>query len=116
MEIKVTTSITLSTGHSVTNAILETFKDKLNFSAGNFYAHLRAFRSQTDKDNGKDAVYPFNGDRIVNVTYDIPQADIDQVATDGHYGIVGENHPTRIKDALATALGVNTSDLTITKL
>lgn len=116
MELKINKSITLSPGNTSSGTIVELFNENFILSEKKFRAGARAWISQTVKDAGKEHVYLYNSSTVYDIDYDIPQADLDQAITDGHFGVIGTNHPTRIKDAMAAIVGGVAADIEITSL
>lgn len=116
MLLKINTSITLSTGHSASAAVIQTLNDFFKLGQKSFICDIKAWKSQADKDAGKDSVFLFKDNKIISLAYTIPQGDLDQAASDGHFGVIGQNHPTRIKDEIASKLAINASDIEILSL
>lgn len=116
MKIKINTSVTLSTGESVTGSVIETFNESFMLSQQKFSFDLKVWRSVSDMDADKDHCYLYNSTKITNGWYAIPADDLTQAASDGHFGIIGTNHPARIKTAFASILGINASDVEIISL
>lgn len=116
MKIKINTNCTLSTGESISGTIIVLFNENFLLGQEKFVFDLKAWRSEDDLNSGKDHSYLFNSERITNGFYNIPPADMAQAATDGHFGVIGQNHPIRIKEAIATMTGCQTTDVQILEL
>jgi hypothetical protein len=116
MKIKINTSITLSTGEAVTGAVVQLFNENFALNESKFVFDIKAWRSEADMNANKDNSYLFNSDRITNGFYAIPQDDMEQAAIDGHFGVIGTNHPIRIKETFATMLNITANDVQILAL
>ena len=110
---KVTTTMSIgSTGSAV---VFKTFNDKFDPISRVFSCDLNVWKSQSDKDDGKDSTHLFgSGKTISSIVYDVPQADIDQAIADEHLGIVWENHVKKVKDTLAASLSITAANIQIT--
>lgn len=116
MDLKITTSVSLSTGQSATNVIVQLYNETFKLSNAKFVCDMKVWNSQSNKDAGKDHSYIYTDKKVAVLEYTIPQDDLDQAASDGHFGIIGENHITRIKDELASLLSIDTSNIEVTSL
>lgn len=119
MLLKINTATQLSTGETAAAPIVELFQEIPRLSQGVIYAEIRAWNSQANKDAGHDHTYlqhAVDDVRSTNIQFAVPQADLDQAATDGHWGVIGTNYPNYMKTALAEIAGCATTDIDILEL
>lgn len=122
MKLKFNTSITMSTGNTGTSVVAETFNERFALGNGKFICDIKVWKSQSDKDSGKDHTYLFaGGNKITKAEYAIPQSVIDDAiannpgdmdaATDEAFTSLGSNHRSNLFDAIASLLSINASDI-----
>lgn len=116
MLLKINTTINLSTGESVSGAVVNTFNDMFRIAIKEFTFDMYVWRSLADKTANMDPCYFYNTEKIYKGNYVIPQGDLDQSLIDGHFGLIGTNHPLRMKEAFASMLNIDASDVEILSL
>lgn len=105
----------MSIGSTGSAVVFKTINDKFDPISRVFSCDLNAWKSQPDKDGGKDSTHLFGaGKKISSIVYDVPQADIDQAIADGDLGVIWKNHVKKVKDTLAAALGITAANIQIT--
>ena len=117
MKITLSEAITLATGHNTSTGYVKTSQDSFNLEAKTATVELEFWNSKTKHDEGYDKSYAMvNGQKLTNLTYTIPQADVDQALADGHTGIIGEHHQAAVIAELETLLGHTADSATMDSL
>lgn len=119
MLLKINNTTTLSTGQTATAPVVEIFNDVPKPALGVVIGDFRVWSSQAHKDAGKDFTYLFHAVdsmRATNFSQEIPPADLAQAATDGHFGVIGQNYVDYVKDALAVIAGCDATDIDLVSL
>lgn len=121
MIITINENTMLSTGNVATNCVVELYDEAVKPGESQIIAYLKVWASQADKDAGRDITFLAQFDnpsvqKVPNLAYPIPQADLDQCLASGNYGVIGTNYPQYVLAALEQITGCDKANMVINSL